>query len=108
MRLSILLPTLLILAGCATGRPYAPVRDVRYSALGENPFWMVTIGDDKIVLTLGGRGQARLDSQSYPRVLPQTDGNVTRWQSGEGIGAITITARNTPTPCESGARQFED
>ena len=55
-RLLSLLP-LLLLGACAThAAPYAPVRDVRYPAIGHDPFWMVTIGDDRIVLRLGHDG----------------------------------------------------
>ena len=108
----LLLVSLLIFAGCATSNrtPYAPVENVRYSALGENPFWMVTIGDDQIVLTLGdqgGRADGALESYAYPRTLPRTDGEFRTWESGDGTAVITIQAR--PGPCMGSAgRRYED
>jgi uncharacterized membrane protein len=101
---------LLLLTGCAANQaPYSAVRDASYAALGENPFWMVAIGDDKIVLTLGpapGTEPGKLDSHIYPRVLPRTAGEVKRWESGEGTDVITVEAR--PGPCTTGGRAFED
>ena len=98
------LPLLLaaLLAGCATDAPpFSPVAQVAYSAVGQDPFWMVTIGDESIVLTLGAAGdedgKARLSSHEFPRVLPRTTDGGTRWQSGEGTAVITVEAR--PGPC---------
>ena len=111
MRTRLSLLSLLLLAACATPpRPYAPVDNVRYSAIGAEPFWMVTIGNDRIVLRLGHEGREVRDISdiSYPRTLPIVDGNVTRWQSGDGTQVITITARNTPTPCELDGRRYAD
>jgi len=91
-------------AACATTtQPYAPVRDLRYSAVGEQPFWLLAIGDDRIVLRLGEAGEEGV----WPRTLPRTMDNVRRWESGEGTNVISIEAR--PGPCTgSGGRQFED
>ena len=86
----------LLFAACASAeRPYAPVEDVRFTALGHDPFWMATVGDDSIVLTLGPEGA--LNEQRWPRTLPRTDGGVTRWESGDGTAVISIEAR--PGPC---------
>ena len=96
-----LLP-LLLLAGCATAeRPYAPVDQVEYAAVGADPFWMATIGDDVIVLTLGAEpgAPAGLRSHEFPRVLPRLTDGVTRWESGEGTAVIAIEAR--PGPCRA-------
>ena len=97
------------LAACTTSSraPYAPVENVRYTALGEDPFWMVTIGDDRIVLTLGPDPGARsgpLNGHVYPRTLPRTVDGVTSWTSSDGTAAIGVEAR--PGPCEGsrGAR----
>ena len=108
---ALLLLSPLLLAACETAPDvYDPVRNVRYSALGHDPFWMVTIGDDRIVLTLGdegGRADGALDDYSWPRTLPRTEGNVRTWQSGDGTAVITVQAR--PGPCEgSGGRVYED
>ena len=87
------------LAACATQPPpFAPVKQVDYAAVGHDPFWMVTIGDDRIVLTLGAENARPRDLQShdFPRTLPRVTGDVTRWQAGEGTAVITIEARAAP------------
>ena len=101
----------LLLAACAQHpRPYAPVENVRYSAIGYDPFWMVTIGDDDIVLTLapdpGTRGD-RLNSHRYPRTLPRTADGVRRWESGDGTAVISVEAAEQD--CQgSGGRIYRD
>jgi len=108
MRTQLSLLPLLLLAACATTpRPYAPVDNVRYSAIGDEPFWMVTIGDDRIVLRLGEAGREVRDI-NYPRTLPVTQANLTRWQSGEGTQVITVEARRMTQPCEQSGRRYED
>lgn len=99
------LVALLPLAACQAyqERPYAPVETVEYSALGHDPFWLATIGDDRIVLTLGdpgGRADGGLESYSWPRVLPREADGVKRWESGGPGGSIAIEAR--PGPCTGG------
>jgi uncharacterized membrane protein len=108
-RLSLL--PLLLLGACETAsEPYAPVRNTRYAALGHDPFWMVTVGDDRIVLRLGhdGGGEAEeYDDIVYPRTLPRTVDGVTTWQSGDGVQVISIEAR--PGPCTgSRGRRYAD
>jgi uncharacterized membrane protein len=94
-RLLLALP-LLIAAGCATSqRPYTPVNDVRYQAMGAEPFWMLVIGDDRILL----RSSTFEGERSWLRTLPRTEGGTRIWQSGEGGQRITIEAR--PGPCET-------
>ena len=95
---------LLLLPGCETApQPYAPVRDVRYQALGADPFWALAIGDDRIVLRTGGQeGDA-----VWPRTLPRTEGAVRIWQSGEGTNVIAVEAR--PGPCTgAGGQVYEN
>lgn len=109
--LSLALPiTLAMLAGCSTSsRPLSPVEDFQYGAISHDPFWLVSIGDDKIVLTLGpegGRADGELVSYEYPRVLPKTTDGVRRWQSAEGNQVITVEAR--PGPCTTGGRTYAD
>ena len=90
------LPLLVLAAaasGCASPRPHAPVRGVAYSAIGAEPFWMLTIGDDRIVLTRGTPERAGLRDAVYPRVLPRTVDRVRVWESGEGLAVISIEAR---------------
>jgi uncharacterized membrane protein len=99
------------LAGCAsTGpAPLATVENVRYNAIGHDPFWIVAVGDDKVVLTLGpagGRADGELESFAYPRPLPREADGVRRWQSGEGTQVITIEARKAA--CQAGGRSYPD
>lgn len=103
---SFLLVGLLSLGACAAGdsAPFSPVGAFRYGALGHDPFWMVAIGDDRIVLTLGP--QEQLASYDYPRALPSESGGVRRWESGEGTQVIAIEAR--PGPCTAGPRSYAD
>jgi uncharacterized membrane protein len=95
-----LLPALplLVAAACAAApRPYAPVRDVAYQAMGWNPAWQLAIGDGRIVLRAGDGGE-----RAWPRVLPRTVDGVRIWQSGAGADGIIVTAQ--PGPCQSAAR----
>jgi uncharacterized membrane protein len=102
MRNALLLP-LLLAAGCAASpRPYAPVRDVAYQALGARTFWVLTIGDDRIVFRpVHGGGE-----RSWPRVLPRTRNGVRTWHSGEGAEGITIEAR--PGPCADRSERLHE
>ena len=105
-----LLP-LLLLAGCAAAveAPYAPTASVEYGARGHDPFWMVTVGDDRIVLARGpdgGRADGEIVEAVYPRVLPVERDGVRRWESGEGTMVIAIEARQGP--CIDGGRSYED
>jgi len=103
-RLLLALPAFVLAAACATSqRPYAPVQDVRYQAAGTEPFWLLAIGDNRIVLRIANEGE-----RDWPRTLPMTDGNVRQWRSGSGADNIVIDVRQTPTPCENGGRAFED
>ncbi len=106
-----LMPLLTLAAACATSTDvYRPVDNVHYSALGADPFWMVTIGDDRIVLTLGhegGRADGALESFAFPRSLPRITDEVRTWESGDGSGSIIVEARRGPCT-GSGGRQYED
>jgi uncharacterized membrane protein len=94
-RLLLALP-LLLAAGCETSRqPYAPVRDVAYQALGAEPFWMLAIGDGRIVL----RASTFEGERAWPRTLPRTVGGVRSWRSEQGDSAIVVESR--PGPCET-------
>jgi hypothetical protein len=94
---------LLLAAGCATTRPYAPVRDVAYQAMGARTFWVLTIGDDRIVFRPVSGDRER----SWPRVLPRTVDGVRTWHAGEGADTIIVSARRGP--CSSQSEQlYED
>lgn len=91
----LLLP--LVPACTASPRPYAPVENVRYSALGAEPFWLLNIGDDRIVLRRPDHADAH-----WPRTLPRTEEGVRIWRSGEDGAAIMVEARPGPCRSESG------
>lgn len=108
-RAIVLLP--LLLAGCASEQPqvYAPVKNIRYGAISHDPFWLVSIGDDRIVLTTGpsgGRADGELDSYAYPRPLPIFKDGVRRWESGNGTAVIAVEAREGP--CSTGGHSYQD
>ena len=111
MRTPLLFAPLALLAGCQTyDRPYAPVENVRYSAIGHDPFWLLTIGDESIVLRLGHNGgeeAEEFDDVIFPRTLPRTVDGVRTWQSGEGTAVITVETRRGPCT-GSGGRQYQD
>jgi len=96
-RLFFALPVLtLALAACAANRsPYAPVDNVRYQAMGAEPFWLLVIGDDRIIL----RSSDQAAEAVWPRTLPRTEGDRRIWQAGDGIRVISVETR--PGPCET-------
>jgi uncharacterized membrane protein len=107
MRALFLLP---LIAGCASSQaPYNPASHVRYSALGQDPFWMVTVGRDKIVLTSGpGEGRSsRLAGRTYRGVESRFSDGVKRWESAHGTAVISIEARREDCMGSRGA-VFED
>lgn len=102
MKPAFLLP--LLLAGCATTpQAYAPVSDVRYTAIGADPFWLLSIGDDRIVL----RTASAEEDAVWPRPLPRTVDGARIWESSDGTTAISIETR--PGPCTgAGGQTYED
>ena len=105
MRRILLILPLILAGGCeTTPRPYAPVDNVRYSALGENPFWLLSIGDDRIVLR---QSPDEGTEAVWPRTLPRTVDGKRFWESGDGTQIITI--ETSPGPCaDSRGREYED
>jgi uncharacterized membrane protein len=80
-----------------------------YGAISHDPFWMVAIGGDAVVLTMGPEGGAadgELTSAAYPRAAPSERDGVRRWESGEGTAVIAVEAR--PGPCTTGGRSYPD
>jgi uncharacterized membrane protein len=94
---------LLATAGCAADRrPYAPVADPAYQAMGAEPFWMLTMGDDRIVLRQAGQ-----PDRTWPRTLPRSVDGVRTWTSDAAGGSITVDARPGPCAAEN-ERIYED
>jgi uncharacterized membrane protein len=104
----LLLAPLLPAGGCAsTPQAYNPVQHPFYSAIGENPFWMVAIGDDRIVLRLSGAEGAAPEELVWPRTLPRIAEGGRIWQSGEGSRVISIESR--PETCtDSRGMRYQD
>jgi uncharacterized membrane protein len=102
----------LALAGCAAdpaSQPIGPARSFDYGAISHDPFWMVAIGDDSVILTRGpegGRADGELTSHAYPRAVPSEANGVRRWESGEGTAVIAVEAQ--PGPCTTGGRSYPD
>jgi uncharacterized membrane protein len=70
--------------------------------MGAEPFWMLSIGDDRIVLRQAGQGD-----RIWPRTLPRSQDGARSWTSGEGAGAIAVEARPGPCTAEN-ERVYED
>jgi uncharacterized membrane protein len=97
MRLLPALPALL-LAACATQpRVYQPVASQSYAALGSEPFWLLNIGDDRIVL------RTPEGESVWPRTMRTNVEGVRSWESGE----IRVVARPGPCTAEN-ERVYED
>jgi uncharacterized membrane protein len=107
-----ILPAALALSACAADSaraPHDPVGRFDYGAISHDPFWMVAIGGDSVVLTMGPAGGAadgELTTAAYPRATPSERDGVRRWQSGEGTAVISVEAR--PGPCTTGGRSYPD
>jgi uncharacterized membrane protein len=96
-RLPFALPFLLA-AACATQPAvYQPVANPSYAALGSEPFWLLNIGGDRIVL------RTPEGETVWPRTMRSNVEGVRSWESGE----LRIVAR--PGPCTaSNERVYED
>ena len=100
---ALLLPPLLFASACA-GQADGPLNLVPgpvYEAHGSEPFWSLTIGGDRIVLSTG---QEELGELVWSRTLPRTVNGVRMWQAGEGERAVSIEAR--PAPCATEAQEI--
>ena len=60
--------------------------------MGAEPFWLLVIGDDRIVLRLSDQDGDAV----WPRTLPRTENGARIWQSGEGVQVIAVEARPAP------------
>ena len=90
------LPALLLAACAAQPRVYQPVASQSYAALGSEPFWLLNIGDNRIVL------RAPEGESVWPRTMRTNDEGVRSWESGE----IRIVAR--PGPCTAASERVYD
>ena len=97
---------LLLAAACTQAQPYAPVREPHYTALGADPFWLLTIGEERIVLS-SGRERRGLRGRTYRRTGASLDKDVRRWEGGEGVAVIGVEARRGPCRGAGGAT-YED
>jgi uncharacterized membrane protein len=82
---------------------------IDYGAISHDPFWMVAIGGESVVLTMGPEGGAadgELTSAAYPPATPSERDGVRRWESGDGTAVIAVEAR--PGPCTTGGRSYPD
>ena len=105
MKALLLLP-LALAAGCARSQPYAPVRQPHYTAIGAEPFWLLTIGAERIILSFG-RERGGVRDMTYRRTGAALDKNVRRWEGGEGVAVIGVEAWRRPCGGAGGA-MYED
>ncbi|MEA3018104.1 MAG: hypothetical protein QOI38_2826 [Sphingomonadales bacterium] len=96
------LPLLLAAAGCAQPRPYAPVRQPHYTAIGAEPFWLLTVGAERILLSFGREGGG-VRGMSYRRTGTTLDKGVRRWEGGDGTAVIGVEAWRRPCRGAGGA-----
>ena len=101
-----LLRPLLLAAGCAQTQPYAPVRQPHYTAIGAEPFWLLTVGAERIVLSFG-RERGGVRGMTYRRTDTRLDDGVRRWEGGEGTAVIAVEAWRRPCRGAGGAT-YED
>lgn len=102
---------MLLLAGCQSlgiGTP-AQTAAVEYGATSHDPFWMVSVGKEAILLTStppGGRADGEIYDRLYPRRVYEEANGVRRWSGGQGVAVIAVEAR--PGPCTTGGRVYAD
>jgi uncharacterized membrane protein len=106
MRTAFLFLPLLLAAGCARTQPYAPVREPHYTAIGAEPFWLLTVGAERIVLSFG-RERGGVGGMTYRRTGAALDKSVRRWEGGDGTAVIGVEAWNRPCRGAGGA-MYED
>jgi hypothetical protein len=96
----------LAVACSAPPQPHAPVREPDYTALGAEPAWLLTIGEERIVLSFGRQG-GRMRDMVYRRGAARIEDGVRRWDGGEGVAVIGVEAWRRPCQGAGGAT-FED
>ncbi|MEA3041135.1 MAG: hypothetical protein QOC65_624 [Sphingomonadales bacterium] len=102
MRTPVLFMSLLLAAGCAPAQPYAPVRQPHYTAIGAEPFWLLTVGAERIVLS-SGRESGGMRGRTYRRTGATLDKGVRRWEGGDGTAVIAVEAWRRPCRGAGGA-----
>jgi uncharacterized membrane protein len=106
MKAPLLFLPLLLAAGCAQTRPYAPVREPHYTAMGAEPFWLLTVGRERIILSFG-RERGGVGGMAYRRTGATLDKGVRRWEGGDGTAVIGVEA--WPRSCRgAGGVLYED
>ena len=100
----------LALASCATSPEVAsrgsansvmPLNRITFTALGDDPFWIISISDDiRIDVTLGdegGRADGALENFMFLGVRHVANGPFKTWESAEDAAVISVHSR--PGPC---------
>jgi uncharacterized membrane protein len=98
---------LLPLGACASAStPYSPTREVQFSAIGQDPFWLLSVGRNRIVLAFGPAeaGSSSLRDQDYRGVRTSFADGIKRWDAGEGTAVISVEARPGECTGPRGAR----
>ena len=96
------------LAACALpDQEYGHVTAMRYEAFGDPPLWRLSIGDDRLALTLHDPALGPT-STSFSGVEARTAGETTRWRAGgDGLGGVSVEARRETCIAADGTR-YED
>lgn len=107
----LLLAPFLVMSGCASAprAPVSPVASIQYGAISHDPFWLVSVGEDRIVLTqglAGGRADGELTSYEYPGAISTMKKGIKRWEGRQGVAVISIEARKGP--CSTGGETYPD
>ena len=102
------LPLLLLAAACAVPpTEYGRTTALRYEAFGDPPLWRLSIGDDRLALTIHDPALGPT-STSFEGVAARTEGETTRWRAGgDGPGGISVEARRETCIAADGTR-YED
>jgi uncharacterized membrane protein len=103
--LAILSAAAATLAGCTAPEPHAPVRDPLYTAIGAEPFWLLTIGEERIVLSFP-RKNGGFSDMRYRRGAARLENGVRRWEGGSGTAVISVEAWQAA--CRTGGNMFEE
>lgn len=98
----------LLLAACAVPKAeYRHDTALRYEAFGDPPLWRLSVGDDRLALTIHDPALGPT-STSFADVTARTEGETTRWTAGgESLGRVDVEARRETCVAADGTR-YED